>query len=455
MVLFMFDFQSDKVDPRFAPPGEHPEGESAAEIPVENEGAIIASPAPVSTALMPPEAPAVQVIPMPPPMRPSVPAQVTPRERVPQRAPSIVGKRRDWLWVGLAFGLLLVVIVLGLGLTLVVNAARQNEIVSSDPTAVSVLPTPVDARVHYEANAIAPGSNLTLAAGENVKLDDGSSIVLQPWNGTARLNILLMGIDRRPGETGLAYRSDTMMLASFDPVTNELGILSIPRDLYVPIPGYSAPQRINSALPLGEQQRAGFGPTLAMQTVQVNLGMGVNAYAVIDFTALMKLVDDIGGIDVDVPEPISDYQFPSMNYGYDPLVLQAGLQHIDGYTAQKYARTRHGSSDFDRARRQQQVLFAIRDRILSLNSLPQLIIQAPSLYASVSQNVYTQLSLDQMIQLVLWLKDLPADHIHTGVMDEHYVQNYTTEDGAEVLVPYPGALPRLLTAVFGSDYNQP
>ncbi len=206
-----------------------------------------------------------------------------------------------------------------------------------------------------------------------------------------------MGIDRRPGETGLAYRTDTMMLVSLNPTTQQIGILSIPRDLYVNLPGYSAPQRINTALALGEQQRAGFGPTLAMQTVQGNLGMGVNTYVIADFTTLIKLVDTIGGIDVNVPAPITDYEFPDMNYGYSPLVLQAGLQHMDGNTAQKYARTRHGSSDFDRAQRQQQVLFAIRDRILNLNAVPQLIIQAPSLYASLSQNIYTDLTLDQMI----------------------------------------------------------
>ncbi len=445
MVTFMFNFESDQVDARFAPPGSRPPEASPAE--------IIASPAPISAAVIVPEAKPVRVIPMPPPIpRPNVP-QSAPRERIAQRPMSTGGRRRDWMWIGLAGGLFLVVIVMGLGLTLVINGSRQNEIAIATP--VTILPTPVDARSHDQPNTAAAGGNITLAAGENVKLDDGSRIVLQPWNGTSRLNILLMGIDRRPGETGLAYRSDTMMLASFDPVTKQLGILSIPRDLYVTIPGYSAPQRINSALPLGEQQRAGFGPTLAMQTVQVTLGMGVNAYAVVDFTALMKLVDDIGGIDVDVPEPISDYQFPSMDYGFDPLILMAGLQHMDGYTAQKYARTRHGNSDFDRARRQQQVIFAIRDRVLSVNSLPQLIVQAPSLYASVGQNVYTQLSLDQMIQLALWLKDLPADSIHTGVMDEHYVSNFTTEDGAEVLVPYPGALPNLLAQVFGDDYDQP
>ena len=128
------------------------------------------------------------------------------------------------------------------------------------------------------------------------------------------------------------------------------------------------------------------------------------------------------------------------------------MQHLDGYTAQKYARTRHGDSDFDRARRQQQVLFAIRNRVLSLDALPQLILQAPSLYASVSQNVNTGLTLDQMISLALWLKDLPVENIRTGVIDQHYVSDYTTPDGAEVLVPYANALPNLLAQVFGSDY---
>ena len=245
-----------------------------------------------------------------------------------------------------------------------------------------------------------------------------------------------------------------MMLASFDPETNSLGILSIPRDLYVQIPGYSAPQRINTALALGELQRPGYGPTLAMQTVQYNLGIGVNAYLLADFTALIRLVDAIGGIDIDVPTPLADYDFPDMYYGYDPLILSAGMQHMDGYTAQKYARTRHGDSDFDRARRQQQVLYAIRDRILSFEALPQLIIQAPSLYASIEQNVSTELSLEQMIRLGLWLKDLPAENIHTGVIDQHYVSDFTTEDGAEVLVPYKAALPTLLAQVFGSSYNQ-
>jgi polyisoprenyl-teichoic acid--peptidoglycan teichoic acid transferase len=376
----------------------------------------------------------------------SSPPSTPPRASAARRRASGSVKPRDFAWVVIAVAVIAVVAVVGITLTVVMSGGNQ----SVDPsmvTSAAALPTPVDARNRYQPRM--------LNVGESITLDDGTNLVLQAWDGTARFNILLMGIDRRPGETGLQYRSDTMILASLDPKTHQLGLLSIPRDLYVPVPGYSAPQRINTALALGELQREGYGPTLAMQTVQYNLGMGVNAYIVADFTALIKVIDAIGGIDVDVPYAITDNQFPNMYYGYDPLILNAGFQHMDGYTAQKYARTRHGDSDFDRARRQQQVIFAMRDRILSLESLPQLIIQAPSLYGSISQNVYTELSLDQMIQLGLWLKDLGPESIHTGVIDQRYVSDTTTSDGAQVLTLNPAAMPALLTEVFGGDYAQP
>jgi anionic cell wall polymer biosynthesis LytR-Cps2A-Psr (LCP) family protein len=127
---------------------------------------------------------------------------------------------------------------------------------------------------------------------------------------------------------------------------------------------------------------------------------------------------------------------------------------MDGYLAQKYARTRHGDSDFDRASRQQQVIFAIRDRVLAAEALPQLIVRAPSLYGSISQNVYTGFSLEEIIRLGLWLKDIPAENIHSGVMDQRYVSDFMTPDGAAVLMPIPAALPTLLAQVFGSDYAQ-
>ncbi len=447
----MFDFESDRDDPRFARPNGNantaptqPEA-PASPITQQRQPAVIINDS--SRSAVGAEAQAKPTaIPLPPPVQPprsivGAPAQV----RAPRQRTAPARKRNDWIWLVLAAALILVFIVMGITLAALVNANRDSSL-ATEPTVpdIAALPTPVDARLRYEPSSVHDG--------QTVMLDDGEEITLKAWDGSTRLNLLLLGIDRRPGETGLAYRTDTIIIASLDPKTHSVGLLSIPRDLYVQLPGYSAKQRINTALPLGEQQRAGYGPTLAMQTVQMNIGMPINDYVIADFNALIKLVDTIGGIDIDVPAPIADYNFPDMGYGYDPLILSAGLQHLDGYTAQKYARTRHGDSDFDRARRQQQVLFAIRDRVLSLDALPQLILQAPSLYASVSQNVNTGLTLDQMISLALWLKDLPVENISSGVIDQHYVSDYTTADGAEVLVPYANALPNLLAQVFGSDY---
>ncbi|MBZ0278972.1 MAG: LCP family protein, partial [Anaerolineae bacterium] len=145
---------------------------------------------------------------------------------------------------------------------------------------------------------------------------------------------------------------------------------------------------------------------------------------------------------------------PDMYYGYDPFYLQAGDHHLDGATALKFARTRHGSSDFQRAQRQQQVIFAIRDRVLNLQMLPQLIVQAPTLLNELSQDVSTGLTVDQMIHLALYLKDIPPENIHTGVIDESYTSGYTTSSGASVLVPDRARIGPLMVEVFGTDYSQ-
>ncbi|MCE2490859.1 MAG: LCP family protein, partial [Anaerolineae bacterium] len=113
---------------------------------------------------------------------------------------------------------------------------------------------------------------------EQVILSDGRSFERVPWNGTSRFSVLVMGLDRRPGQTGLAHRTDTMMLASIDPGTDSLGILSIPRDLYVEVPGIHHLQRVNTPLLIGELRQPGSGPLLAMQTVEYNLGMRVHDY---------------------------------------------------------------------------------------------------------------------------------------------------------------------------------
>ncbi len=351
-------------------------------------------------------------------------------------------KGGEWAWVVIAVALFAVVIVASTIVTLLIQTTEDG--ITVLPTAAVILPTAVDARTQFAGD---------FEVGQRLVLDDGRSITLAPWNGTSRFTILLMGLDRRPGETGLSYRTDTMMLVSLDPETGSLGILSIPRDLFVEIPQYGL-QRVNSAMVLGEIQQVNYGPTLAMQTVQYNLGIRVHNYIAVDFQAVIDIINLIGGIEINVPYRIEDYEYPDMNFGYDPLILNAGLQHMDGETALKFARTRHGDSDFQRARRQQMVIFALRDQILNTEMLPQLVIQSPSLLRSFSSNVYTDLTLDQMLQLAMTLKDVSMENMQTGVIDGEYIMNYTTAQGAQVVVPRRAQLSQLLTQVFGENYSE-
>lgn len=254
----------------------------------------------------------------------------------------------------------------------------------------------------------------------------------EPWQGDERVTFLLMGIDRRPGEPFIS-RTDTMMLVSINPTRQTASILSVPRDLYVVIPGQGR-DRINTAFVYGSagNNPAG-GAALAMQTIEYNLGVRVNHYVMIDFAAFINAVDAIGGIDVQVPYDIYDPEFPDMNYGYDPLYIPAGLQHFDGLTALKYARTRHQDNDFYRAQRQQQVILAVRSKILGLG-VDGFIAQAPFLYQQFQDGVRTDLSLEQMLQLVNILRDIPKENIRQEVLDYDYVISHTTEGGASVLV---------------------
>lgn len=254
----------------------------------------------------------------------------------------------------------------------------------------------------------------------------------EPWQGSDRVNILLMGIDRRPGEAFIS-RTDTMMLVSIDPASESISILSIPRDLYVLIPGRGR-DRINTAFVYGS---AGDNPlggaALAMQTVEYNIGVPINHYILVDFSAVINGVNALGGIDVNVPKAINDPTFPSMNYGFDPLFIPAGPNHFDGAMALKYARTRHVDNDFGRAERQQQLLLAVRQKVASLG-FTGMITQAGTLFQQVENGVRTDLSLDQMIRLATVVNGIPSENIQNDVLDFDYVSSYRTETGAQVLI---------------------
>lgn len=277
-------------------------------------------------------------------------------------------------------------------------------------------------------------------------------VTLKPWEGTERVNVLLLGIDERQNEEG-PWRTDTMIVLTIDPLTKTGGVLSIPRDLWIPIPGYGE-GRINTAHYLGDlYDYPGGGSALAMRTVEYNLGVPIHHYVRLNFQAFVRLVDQIGGIDIYVEEEIDDPTYPSSDpadpYGYDPLYIPAGWVHMDGELALKYARTRHSpGGDFDRARRQQQVMRAILEKVTRLDLLPQLVAQAPQLWVTLNDSIKTDLQLDEVASLAYLATQIPEENIRTAVIGEECTMFWTTPDGQQVLVPIRDCVREVRDSVF-------
>jgi anionic cell wall polymer biosynthesis LytR-Cps2A-Psr (LCP) family protein len=144
-----------------------------------------------------------------------------------------------------------------------------------------------------------------------------------------------------------------------------------------------------------------------------------------------------------------------MFYGYDPFYISAGQHHLDGATALKYARSRHSSDDIDRGRRQQQVVMAVRDQVLQANMLDDLVVQAPAIWNDLSAGIKTGLSLEQLVRLALYAREVPGENIKSGVLDWGYLQSWRKPDtGASLVIPNRYALPTLMTEIFGEGYNQ-
>jgi LCP family protein required for cell wall assembly len=260
----------------------------------------------------------------------------------------------------------------------------------------------------------------------------------KPWNGVDRVTVLAMGKDyeeNRPGQANGAWHTDTMILLTLDPVTKTAGVISIPRDLYVEIPGYGF-NRINTAYYFAERDRLpGGGASLAMQTVEQLLGVPIDYYAVVDFVSFTTVVDEIGGIDVYVP---FDNMMIDPVGKEDVKLLFFGNNHLTGSEALGFARARYTEGgDIDRASRTQQVIFAIRDKVLNLGMLPTLISKAPALYSEFSSGIDTNFSLDQIISLALVVKDVPRKNIRQGIIDnECFLSNgYVTINNEEVVLP--------------------
>ncbi len=369
---------------------------------------------------------------------------IAPRVRKPRhrrgffpRLSGLTGTSRRVIYAAMAAAYAIAVLVGGFLLFSVFrDFVRDQETVSL----VDERPTPT----------VAPTPVLGGATITSAPTPEPTATVAGPpvWDGQGRVNLLVMGIDQR-GNQGGYWRTDTMIILTIDPGSQTVGMISIPRDLWVPIWGYDIENRINTAHYYGDSRGyPGGGPALARDTVAYNLGIPIHHYVRLNFTAFERLIDEIGGIDVYVETAISDPQYPDEGIGYDPFYLSAGQHHLDGRTALKYARTRHGTSDFARARRQQQVILAVRDQIVKLNQLPRLIANGPQILNTLGDSVQTDLTFDQAMQLAQILNAISPDAYRGAVIDQSYTQPYTTDTGAQVLIPLRDKIATLYEGFF-------
>ena len=233
-----------------------------------------------------------------------------------------------------------------------------------------------------------------------------------------QVNIVLLGSDQRPGEGG--YRTDAILVLTLNQEGGTASLTSIPRDLYVYIPGWTM-DRINTAL-----IRGGF-ESLAM-TIEYNLGFQPDYWVLVNFSGFTSLLDTIGGIDVQV-----GITFTDKRDGYGDYTVTAGTVHMDGETALWYVRARYTSNDLDRNRRQQEVLKAIFLRLLSIDAL----IRAPDLYNQFRNTVQTNMPLGDIIPflpLAAQLRD--TSNLHLFAISSSHVSSWINPyNGAQVLLP--------------------
>jgi LCP family protein required for cell wall assembly len=245
-----------------------------------------------------------------------------------------------------------------------------------------------------------------------------------------RESILIMGSDARPDELarGVVGRTDTLLLFVGDRALPRVAMLSVPRDLWVQIPGYGE-ERINAAYEMG-------GGQTAKQAVSNVLGQPVERYVVIGLQGVRDVVDAVGGVDITVPQAIHDDAYPTDDYGYQTVDIPAGRQHMDGDTALKYARTRHQDSDFARTARQQQVVGAVRNAMLNPLNWPRI----PAVLSAVSGSVKTDASPLDLIAVGAAMLRAPGDPDHM-VIDTTLATEVTGADGAYLLQAKPSLKP--------------
>jgi len=277
-----------------------------------------------------------------------------------------------------------------------------------------------------------------------------------------RVNVLLLGMGGE-GHDG-AYLTDTMILASFKPSTKQVALISIPRDLVSPVSGW---RKVNSINAYAEQKQKGSGGEETTRAISELLEIQINYYVRADFSGFSEIIDELGGIEINVENTFDDYTYPiygqedNPNYyaRFEHLHFDQGIQTMNGQTALKYARSRHAlgleGSDFARAKRQQLVLEAIKNKLLSSKTLLNPVM-VTKLVNEFSKNISTDIVAWEALRFWDLFKDVDRAQIINEVLSDaptSYLVSSKGEDGAYILIPRSGnfsAIRQMIQNIFNT-----
>lgn len=250
---------------------------------------------------------------------------------------------------------------------------------------------------------------------------------LPDWPETEPFSIVIIGVDTRANDVG---RADTVMVLTIDPVKKGAILVSIPRDVLGMVPGYES-RRINELFSIG-------GAEMVMQSAGIILGIPIQFYVTLDFEGFRRIVDELGGVEIDVKYDINDYRFPNADdTGFEPFIIKRGVHHMDGDTLLRYVRTRFDDprGDFGRIDRQQQALAALKNQKLTFQSLFKVPLLVDELNSAVDTNF--PIHPQRLVALARLGLSIPLERIYSEVIDYegNLVNDVELESGAKVLRP--------------------
>ena len=326
------------------------------------------------------------------------------------------------------------VVLVGLVLVVVWQQFQPQSAVPAVAVPTGDAAVPVADRTDAAPAASEPGPPLAGLVEQSRDLARrGMQAVVPSWTDEQPLTFLILGVDRRQQEIP---RSDAIIVVNIDPVERRATLISVPRDLYVDIAGYGV-MRINQTFVRG-------GAQLTRRTVEAVLGLPVDYFVKIEFDGFERIIDTLGGVEVELAQPLYDPYYPDDADGFKPLRIPAGRQRLNGEQALGFARSRltDPEADFGRSKRQQQLLMALRDQLLTTDILPRL----PALAQQLSDAVTTDFPLTKVPAFARLGMSIPEDRITRVAInyDQGMVASAITATGAEVLIP---DLPRIRQVV--------